>query len=68
MACKVVVLILPVFSAKEIINANSLREYFDITGHDVAKGTYLMHLLKMAFENAFLILHKAVTDSAATKM
>lgn len=36
-----------------------------VKGLDVAKGTYLMHALRQAFENAFLILHKAVTDSAA---
>ncbi|KFM64073.1 PAP-associated domain-containing protein 5, partial [Stegodyphus mimosarum] len=33
-------------------------------GNDVARGTYLMHLLKMSFQNAFHVLHKAVTDSA----
>lgn len=36
-------------------------------GNNVAKGTYLMHLLKLSFENTFHLLHKAVTDSAASR-
>ncbi|GBN99335.1 Non-canonical poly(A) RNA polymerase protein Trf4-1 [Araneus ventricosus] len=38
-----------------------------VSGHDVAKGTYLMNLLKMSFQNAFYTLSKAVTESLATK-
>ncbi|CAL1294509.1 unnamed protein product [Larinioides sclopetarius] len=38
-----------------------------VSGHDVAKGTYLMNLLKMSFQNAFYLLSKAVTESLITK-
>ncbi|KAG8198497.1 hypothetical protein JTE90_017363 [Oedothorax gibbosus] len=35
-----------------------------VQGHDVAKGTYLMHLLKISFQNAYYALSKSVSESS----
>ncbi|GFS80179.1 terminal nucleotidyltransferase 4B [Nephila pilipes] len=39
-----------------------------VEGHDVAKGTYLMHLLKRSFQNSFHMLSKVVHESACSQI
>lgn len=38
-----------------------------IEGRDIAKGTYLMHILRISFQNAFHLLSKVVNESAASE-